>query len=421
MSETESERTAGTAAATRTSGWLAPLGYRLQRVGRAFGRRVRRKPRTVSESPNLLPVLIKVLAGFSKTAGGEAIEEEIDSSLGFLRYDYPEAVYSELRELFRQALQEQQDLSAMAQRLSAELSPDRKILLCVQLYDLIAKSGMRQDQVVAYYSFMAQLGMAAQAIDIVYQLNAAESPDTSVYQEGTSPLEALRLTADGTGEVSIRGIDPGGALLAYRYHDLILLKNLSGQSVTVRGRLLGRGEFCRIYPGARVVVGEQVLTYQDLAFYFNAKKNVSLPHVFLKINDDDEVELERSRSRESCLEVRFGLKVQVTALRSTDAELNGRKLDAGTTVEGALEDRIRFHGDSELELADLRRRARATGGGFRSRCRSRSTWSATTPRCSRRTTSCCRPAPAAKCCSRFSAITSGRWARLEVLKPTTRS
>ena len=47
-------------------------------------------------------------------------------------------------------------------------------MLGVQLYDLISKAGMDQQQVVAFYGFMTQLGMAAQAIDIVYQLNAAE-------------------------------------------------------------------------------------------------------------------------------------------------------------------------------------------------------------------------------------------------------
>ena len=94
--------------------------------------------------------------------------------LGFLRYDYPEAVYSELRKLFRQALNEQQDLAAMAHKLGRELSTERKIMLGVQLYDLISQAGMDQQQVVAFYSFMTQLGMAAQAIDIVYQLNASE-------------------------------------------------------------------------------------------------------------------------------------------------------------------------------------------------------------------------------------------------------
>src|SRR6476619_275685 len=141
--------------------WRAhPLAHRLRRVAQNVTRRVLRKPRTVTESPNLLPLLIQVLAAFSKTRGGEVLEEEIDSSLGFLRYDYPEAVYSELRKLFRQALNEQQDLNAMAQKLAAELNAERKIMLGVQLYDLISKAGLDQQQVVAYYGFMAQLGMA---------------------------------------------------------------------------------------------------------------------------------------------------------------------------------------------------------------------------------------------------------------------
>ena len=50
-------------------------------------------------------------------------------------------------------------------------------MLGVQLYDLISQAGLKQEQVVAFYSFMSQLGMAAQAIDIVYQLNASEDAD----------------------------------------------------------------------------------------------------------------------------------------------------------------------------------------------------------------------------------------------------
>src|SRR2546430_16208707 len=139
----------------------------------------------------------------------------------------------------------------------------------------------------------------------------------------------------------------------------------SGQTVSVRGRPLIRGGFCRIYPGQRILVGDQFLTYQELAAYFNAKKNVSLPQIFVRVHKDaDEVQLERSRSRESALEVTFGLKVRVKALREVNAVLNGVKLKAGTTVEAALEDRIVFHNASEMDLLDLRRRARAMGGRF---------------------------------------------------------
>jgi ABC transport system ATP-binding/permease protein len=343
---------------------VTPFAYRVRRRGRRLVRRAMRKPRSVSESPNLLPLLIRVLATFSK-ADGVLLEEEIDSSLGFLRYDYPDAVYSELRQLFRQALYEQQDLTAMAQKLSVQLSADRKIMLGVQLYDLISQAGLKQEQVVQFYSFMSQLGMAAQAIDIVYQLNASEDSDASVYQRGASPLESISFGNNGVSDVVLKSLKDSDRLLAFRYHDLILLKNYSNQSVSVRGRPLLRGGFCRIYPGQRVLVGDQVLSYQDLAQYFNAKKNVSLPQIFIRINrDSDEVELERSRTRESALEVRFGLKVNVRALKEFDAELNGSKLAAGTTLEAALEDRIIFNNDSELELIDLRRRARAFGGRF---------------------------------------------------------
>jgi len=119
---------------------VTPFAYRVRRTGRRWVRRALRKPRSVSEGPNLLPLLIQVLASFTK-ADGVLLEEEIDSSLGFLRYDYPEAVYSELRQLFRQALYEQQDLAAMAQKLGAQLSTERKIMLGVQLYDLISQAG----------------------------------------------------------------------------------------------------------------------------------------------------------------------------------------------------------------------------------------------------------------------------------------
>jgi ABC-type multidrug transport system ATPase subunit len=330
---------------------------------RHFFRRLMRKPRTVSEGPNLLPTLIKVLAAFARSES-EVLEEEIDSSLGFLRYDYPDAVYSELRKLFRDALHEHQDLNAIAQKLSNQLSDDRKILLGVQLYDLISKAGLKQEQVIAYYSFMSQLGMAAQAIDIVYQLNANEQGDTQIYQQGASPLEAVSFGAPGKSDVTLRDFSGDERLLAYRYHDLIILKNMSGRGLIVQGRLLKPNDFCRLYPGQRIIIDEQVIAYQDLVFYFNAKKNVSLPQLYVAVNDEDEVRLEKNKTRDSCLEVTFGLKVRVRALRDVDAVLNGVRMKSGATVEASLEDKIIFHNDSELDIDDLRRRARSYGGRF---------------------------------------------------------
>jgi ABC-type multidrug transport system ATPase subunit len=341
---------------------LTPMAYRLQRTTRQLARRAMRKPRTVLESPNLLPLLIQVLAAFSKV-NGIVLEEEIDSSLGFLRYDYPEAVYSELRKLFRQALNEQHDLMAMAQKLSTQLTEERKIMLGVQLYDLISKTDTNREQITNFYAFMSALGMAAQAIDIVYQLNAAEDMDPAVFQRGASPLESLCFGRNGSADIVLRDLEPGERLLVFRYHDVILLKNQTRRPISVRGRPLATGHFCRVYSGQRIVLGEQVLAYQDLVYYFNAKKNVSLTNIYLELKDN-EVEMEKERTRDSVLEVQFGLKVKVRALKNIDAVLNGIPLKAGAQVEATLEDKILFRDRSELSLADLRRRARALGGRF---------------------------------------------------------
>src|SRR3982074_1127945 len=105
-----------------------PFVREARRLASKTLRRLTGKRRAKKESGNLLPLLIQVLAGFTKV-DGRILEEEIDSSLGFLRYDYPEAVYSELRLLFQKALNEPAALSAMARRLAEELSQDRKIML----------------------------------------------------------------------------------------------------------------------------------------------------------------------------------------------------------------------------------------------------------------------------------------------------
>ena len=339
------------------------LAARLQAKCRHILRRIQRKPRTVIEGPNLLPTLIQVLAAFSRV-DGELLEEEIDSSLGFLRYDYPDAVYSELRELFRNALQQKQDLEAMAQSLAGRLGDERKILLGVQLYDLIARAGLKSEAVVAYYEFMSRLGMASQAIDIVYQLNADDKTDTSIYSSGTSPLEMVSFGFKENTDVVLADFAPSERLNTYRYGDLVIVKNLSRRSLIVQGRTLEPGSFARLYPGQRVLVDDVVLAYADLIFYFNAKKNVTLPEIFVAVNKEDEVTLEKNRSRDSCLQVAFGLRVRVKALKNVDASLNGIRLDMGREIIATLEDKIIFHDDSELDLDYLRLRARSYGGRF---------------------------------------------------------
>ncbi|MEM7147040.1 MAG: ATP-binding cassette domain-containing protein [Verrucomicrobiota bacterium] len=330
---------------------------------RRLRHKVRRSGPGGRPTKTMLPLLIRVFAGFSKVEG-RLMEKDIDSTLGFLRYDYPEAVYSELKRLYQDALREQQDLNQMAQELAGRLSLEEKILLGVQLYVLISRADLQKDQLITFYLFMTNLGIAAEAIDIVYQLNTSELDSIEASTEAKQPLENLVISGHEPADVVFEPLTEGFSIAAFRFQNLLLIKNIGNKTVIARGRQLGPGEFCRIYEGQGILLGETVLDFQDLVFYLNAKKDVSSTQLYLSLNAGGSLFIQKSESKQSFLELKFGLDTRVRALKNTDARINGQKLMRGHSLHVSLKDKIVFPDRSEISISDLRRRARELGGSF---------------------------------------------------------
>jgi ABC transport system ATP-binding/permease protein len=331
----------------------------------------------VATANSILPVLIEVFAGFSKL-DGDVAEEEIDSSLNYLRYDYPDAIYPELRRLYFEALQLPQDLSTRAKELSRTLGNEQKLLLAIQLYLLISQTsppmvphGKKQTnrrQMVEFYLFTTNLGIASQAIDIVYQLAAEDqrSPEEAAMRSSTPVMEVLLVGATAPSDVLLRSLSHECTVAAYRFQNLVLLKNTGSVPVLVRSRRLVPGDFSRLYPKERVVLEDVTLDYEDLVSYFNAKKTLSGTQLYLTLTDDGDAEISPQRTRSAQLRLSFGLGVTVEALRDTKAFVNHVELLTGTKVDVSIEDSITLDkGEVEIALLDLQRRAREFGGQFR--------------------------------------------------------
>ncbi len=336
--------------------------WRLRPFWRLINRRLR-KQRPATTANSMLPVLIKVFAGFSKM-DGEVDEQDIDSSLGFLRYDYPEAIYSELRALYSQALQQSQDLDEMAAELAKVLSHEEKLLLGVQLYVLISRGvQLHREQLIQFYLFMTNLGVASEAIDLVYQLNR-DSIEEVQDSPGTQPLEFLYIGGEEPADLVIETLPSSMALLAFRFRNHLLLKNIGSGIAIVRGRQLLQSQFCRLYEGQRVVLADAVLDYQDLTFYFNAKKDLSAARLFLTIESNGQPVVEPEATRNTHLEIRFGLKISVSVLRDSKAQIGEALLEKGLAMEVAMRDTISFPDNSQITFHELHRRARELGGRF---------------------------------------------------------
>ena len=313
----------------------------------------------------MLPVLIEVFAAFSKL-DGSVEEEDVESSLGYLRYDYPEAIYSDMRRIYFEALQQPQDLAQRAKELAKSLASEQKVLLGVQLYLLISRSQQNQRQMVEFYLFMTNLGIAAQAIDIVYQLNAGDKPPEEGFAtRGGQPLETLRIASTQPTDVLLRSLSAECSVVAFRFQNMVLLKNTGSVDILVRSRKQPPGDFSRLYPGERVVLGDVTIDFNDLISYFNAKKTLTGTQIYLTLTEDGDAEIAPQRGRGTHLRLSFGLGVTVEAIRSTQATLNGTLLSSGTIIEASIEDKIIAHGEVEIALRDLRLRAQEFGGQFR--------------------------------------------------------
>ncbi|MEQ1842988.1 MAG: hypothetical protein ABL994_21510, partial [Verrucomicrobiales bacterium] len=331
------------------------------------------KSETPRTETSMLPMLIEVFAGFTKL-DGRVIEAEIDSILGFLRYDFPETVYAELKQLFIKSLRRRQDLEAIASDLSGTLPLEDKVLLGVQLFVLISRAGLPKENLITFYQFMTTLGVASEAINIVYQLNTSELSQLSraeaLSSEGRTAdgeshrLESLILSTVEPADVTIPTSDDEHSVVAFRFQSLILIKNLGPGPILARGRQVNAGEFCRVYEGQRLIIGEEVLAFEDLVFYFNTKKNLSSVQLYLAQDNNRNHFIEKVRTKQSYLRISFGLKILVEVLNQTEAVIGKRVLRKGDQFEVTSRERLDFPDHTEISFDDLRRKARELGGRF---------------------------------------------------------
>ena len=327
-------------------------------------RRTLRKLTGMAPAQKLMPLLIRVYAGFS-TLDGEASEEEIESSLGFMRHDYPEAMYSELRELYSRALRQPQDLQSMAIELASQLSPEEKILLAVQLYVLITRSHTPELELIAFQAFMTSLGAANVAEGVVVQLHEAGGTAPTPLPNPSAMLESVELSHAQPADLVLDDLSEGYRAIIFRFQNLILLKNTGERPLIARGRQLAQGGFLRLYEGQRVVLGDVVMDYQDLVFYLNARKGVSSTQLYIGLSPSGSPFVERERSKHSAILLQFGLQVTATALKTSGIRVVGRSLRVSEIVVVSLTERLRFPDSSEITFSELRRRAREMGGRFR--------------------------------------------------------
>jgi hypothetical protein len=260
------DKSATTQGTTTSSGGAAKSSWwSLERLARLLNGQPELSAASAATANTMLPVLIEVFAAFSKL-DGNIEEEEVESSLGYLRYDYPEAIYADMRRLYFEALQHPQDLTQRAKELSQKLShgaenPARCAALPADL--ALAAESAADGGVLSLHDEPGHRRPGHR-----HRLSAQRGGPAAggglFHRKGVQPLDTLRIGSSKNCDVLLRSLSADCSVVAFRFQNLVLLKNTGSISILVRSRRQPPGEFSRLYPGERVVLEDVTLDYNDL-------------------------------------------------------------------------------------------------------------------------------------------------------------
>ncbi len=305
----------------------------------------------------VLGMMVEAFAGFA-TLDGRLDPGEAELILDLLRSAFPEADHSWLARRVQRAVRDPKPLASTAADLRETLDDSQKMAVGLQLYTLVDAVGRTERSRSAFEVFMRRLGRPDYARQILTEM-------------GDEPLDApggFERVMFGTGEkadVKLPASAAGHSFRVYRAADLVLVRNTGQAPLWVRGRSLESGNFLRMRTRQQLVVPDWTLTCEDLIFFLNVALTGNPSTIFLAASEEGWTS-ERSRSRNSMVRIRFGLRAEVEALKKSAAVVSGHgPLIPGLTIICDHHDRLSGENGFSASLDVLRRRAAEAGGRFR--------------------------------------------------------
>lgn len=302
-------------------------------------------------------MMVDAFAGFA-ILDGHLAPGEAELILDLLRSAFPEADHSWLARRVQRAVRDAKPLASTAADLREFLDDSQTMAVGLQLYTLVDAVGRTETSRSAFEIFMRRLGRPDYANQILNEMS--DEP-----HEPPEDFERVTFGREFSSDVLLPAAATKHAFRVYRAADLVLVRNTGELPIWIRGCSLEPGAFLQMRPRQQLVVPDWTLTSEDLIFFLNVALTGNSSTIFLAPSEQGWTS-ERSRTRQSTICIRFGLKAEVEALRPTSTIVIGHGLlIPGKTVICAHHDRLSGEKGFSVSLDGLRRRAAEGGGRFR--------------------------------------------------------
>lgn len=284
---------------------------------------------------------------------------EADIALDLLRNAFPEADHGWLARRLQRAVRQPRSLNHIAADIQPWLDDTGTVVLALQLYTLVDAAGRSERSRGSFEIFMRRLGRPELGQAVLHEMLGGGDG-------APPPFERLAFAGDASGDVALPPAAEGCSFHLYRAGDLVLVRNTGTRPIWLRGRSLEPGAFLRMREHQQLEVPGWTLTHADLVFFLNVARTGVRRSIYL-CADEDGLHAEPARSRQSVVQIGFGLDAEVVALHATPVRVGDRPL--GRPAAGPLRvphhERLVDNAGLDIGLDDLRRLALKHGRRFR--------------------------------------------------------
>lgn len=275
--------------------------------------------------------------------------EDLDSTLDILRYNFPNVEHSWIIQRFENAYKAFYPLEATLTLAAAKRSEPEKLSLAMEIYSILHRVGgkLSDHELFAKVCEGLKIPTDAQTIEAFFTNPDAPTPklvESITFCEGSERENEFTLSPN----------DAGKRFRALRCVNLLLIVNDGDKSLRLRGRNLEKGSIMPLMQGQDIELHSTLLTYDKILYLLQAK-HAGVKTVGYLVLEDDELSIERQRSRASLARVQLGIHVEIEVLKKdADFNLQGQRLQLGNKLKTHYFNPFTIRGHGPYQFNTLR-------------------------------------------------------------------
>ncbi|MFI3242777.1 MAG: ATP-binding cassette domain-containing protein [Akkermansia sp.] len=278
--------------------------------------------------------------------------DDMDSTLDILRYNFPNVEHSWIIRRFENAYKACYPLEAALTLAAAKRSEPEKLSLALEIYSILHRVGGKLSDSKLFDKVCQGLKIPTEAQTIEEFFAKPDAPVPKLVESIT-----FGASAEKDDEFTLSPSDSGKRFRALRCVNLLLIINDGEIPLRLRGRDLSQGSIMPLMQGQDIELQATLLTYDKILYLLQAKYTGIKTMGYLVL-EDDELSIERQRSRASLARVYLGLRVEIEILKkNAEFKLEGELLDVGMKLNATYFNTFTIKGHGPYQFNALREHA----------------------------------------------------------------